>query len=70
MASSELLSEIQEIREMLTRIESMLRFIIEKHVKEAESLPDEVEAIREYEADKGKGNAELIGLDNIFGDAK
>jgi len=45
LASSELLSEIQEIKERLARMESMLRFIIEKNIEEEEPLPDEIEAI-------------------------
>ncbi len=57
MASSELLSEIQEIKERLARMESMLRFIIEKNIEEEEPLPDEIEAIESKD--------ELVDLDEI-----
>ena len=57
MASAELLSEIREIKERLARAESMLRFIIEKNIKEEESLPDEIEAIESKD--------ELVDLDKI-----
>jgi len=53
----ELLSEIREIKERLARVESMLRFIIEKNIEEVEPLPDEVEAI--------KSEDELVDLDEI-----
>ncbi len=46
MSSSEILVEIREIKERLEKLESMLRFIIERHVEEDEPLPDEAEAIR------------------------
>ena len=45
LSSSELLSEIREIKERLARLESMLRFIMEKDIEEEEPLPDEIEAI-------------------------
>ena len=57
MVDVELLSEIREIKERLARVESMLRFIIEKSIEEAEPLPDEVEAI--------KSEDELVDLDEI-----
>jgi len=57
LASSELLSEIQEIKERLARMESMLRFIIEKNIEEEEPLPDEIEAIESKD--------ELVDLDEI-----
>ena len=57
MASSELLLEIREIKERLARLESMLRFIIERNIEEAEPLPDEIDAI--------KSEDELIDLDEI-----
>ena len=46
MAGSELLVELREIREKLEKLETMLRFIIERHVEEDEPLPDEAEAIK------------------------
>ncbi len=57
MSSSELLSEIREIKERLARVESMLRFIIEKNIEEVEPLPDEIEAIESED--------ELVDLDKI-----
>jgi len=57
LTSSELLSEIQEIKKRLARMESMLRFIIEKNIEEEEPLPDEIEAIESKD--------ELVDLDEI-----
>ncbi|HIH90184.1 hypothetical protein [Ignicoccus hospitalis] len=57
MVDSELLSEIREIKERPTRVECMLRFIIERNIEEVEPLPDEIEAI---DADD-----EIIDLDEI-----
>ena len=58
MSSSELLLEIREIKERLARVESMLRFIIERNIiEEAEPLPDEIEAIESED--------ELVDLDEI-----
>ena len=57
LASSELLSEIREIKERLAKLESMLRYIIERNIEEAEPFPDEVEAIR--------SDDELIDLNEI-----
>ena len=41
-----MLSEIREVRERLSRIESMLRFIIERNIMEDDALPDEASAIK------------------------
>ena len=57
MSSSELLSEIREIKERLARLESMLRFIIERNIEEEEPLPDEIEAIESKD--------ELIDINEI-----
>ncbi len=57
MAGSELLSEIREIKERLARVESMLRFIIERNIEEVEPLLDEIEAI--------KLDDELVDFDEI-----
>ena len=57
MSSSELLSEIKEIKERLARLESMLRFIIERNIEEDEPLPDEIEAIESKD--------ELIDINEI-----
>ncbi len=45
LAGYDVLSEIREVRERLSRIESMLRFIIERNIMEDDALPDEVSAI-------------------------
>ena len=57
MSGSELMSEIKEIKERLARLESMLRFIIERNIEEEEPLPDEIEAIESKE--------ELIDINEI-----
>ncbi len=57
MSYPELLSEIREIKERLARVESMLRFIIERNIEEIEPLPDEIEAIESKD--------ELVDLDEI-----
>ncbi len=57
MTGSELLSEIREIKERLARLESMLRFIIERNIEEDEPFPDEIEAI--------KSEDELVDLNEI-----
>jgi len=57
LSSSELLSEIKEIKERLARLESMLRFIIERNIEEEEPLPDEIEAIESKD--------ELIDINEI-----
>ncbi|MCE4600037.1 MAG: hypothetical protein F7C38_00525 [Desulfurococcales archaeon] len=57
MSSPELLSEIREIKERLARLESMLRFIMEKGIEEEEPLPDEIEAIESKD--------ELIDLNEV-----
>jgi hypothetical protein len=59
-----LYDEIRELRAILERIEALLE---ERLIGIDEPLPDEVEAIREYEADKEGGKAELISLDDILG---
>ncbi len=45
LAEYDVLSEIREVRERLSRIESMLRFIIERNIMEDDALPDEASAI-------------------------
>jgi len=57
LSSPELLSEIKEIKERLARLESMLRFIIERNIEEEEPLPDEIEAIESED--------ELIDINEI-----
>jgi len=57
LSSPELLSEIKEIKERLARLESMLRFIIERNVEEEEPLPDEIKAVESKD--------ELIDINEI-----
>ena len=57
LSSSEILVEIREIKERLEKLETMLRFIIERHVEEDEPLPDEAEAIMTRD--------ELVDLDEV-----
>lgn len=59
-----LYDEIRELRAILEHIEALLE---ERLLGIDEPLSDEVEAIKEYEADKEKGKVELISLDSILG---
>ena len=59
-----LYDEIRELRAILEHIEALLE---ERLLGIDEPLPDEVEAIKEYEADKKKGKIELVNLDDILG---
>ncbi len=45
LAEYDVISEIRKFRERLSRIESMLRFIIESNIMEDDALPDEASAI-------------------------
>ena len=60
----QLYDEIRELRAILERIEALLE---ERLLGIDEPLPDEVEAIKGYEADKEKGRIELVSLDDILG---
>lgn len=51
--------EIRELKVILKRIEALLE---ERLLGIDEPLPDEVEAIKEYERDKKKGKIELVSL--------
>ena len=59
-----LYDEIRELRAILEHIEALLE---ERLLGIDKPLPDEVEAIMEYETDKEKGKVELVSLDNILG---
>ncbi len=59
-----LYEEIRELRAILEHIEALLE---ERLLGIDEPLPDEVEAIKGYEADKEKGRIELVSLDDILG---
>jgi len=59
----ELLDEIRALKEAVKRIEALLE---ERLIGVSDAEPDEVEAIREYEADKGEGRVEYVGLEDII----
>jgi len=59
-----LYDEIRELKAILEHIEALLE---ERLLGIDEPLPDEVGAIKEYEADKKKGKVELISLNDILG---
>ncbi|MCE4615399.1 MAG: hypothetical protein F7B60_07730 [Desulfurococcales archaeon] len=58
-----LYSELRELRAILERIEALLE---ERLIGIEEPLPDEVDAIREYEDDKKKGKIELVSLNDVL----
>jgi len=60
----QLYDEIRELRAILERIEALLE---ERLLGIDEPLPDEVEAIKEYEDSKKEGKVELVNLDDILG---
>ncbi len=62
-----LLDEIRELRAILEHIEALLE---ERLLGIDEPLPDEVEAIKEYETNKEKGTIELVSLDDVLGKQK
>jgi len=59
-----LYNELRELRTILERIEALLE---ERLIRIEEPLPDEIEAIKEYENDKKKGKAELVSLNDFLG---
>ncbi len=59
-----LYNEIRELKAILERIEALLE---ERLIGIDEPLPDEVEAIEKYEADKKRGKVELVSLDDVLG---
>ena len=61
-----LLEEIRELRASLERIEALLE---ERLLGVDEPLPDEAEAIEEYERSKKRGDIELLRLDDLIGDS-
>ena len=58
-----ILEEIRAIREVLERIEALLE---ERLIGIEEPLPDEVEAIKEYEADKKSDRVKLVKLEDVL----
>ena len=59
--------ELRELRTILERIEALLE---ERLIGIEEPLPDEVEAIREYEDEKMKGKVELVDLEDVLRELK
>ncbi len=57
--------ELRELRLLLERIEALLE---ERLIGIEEPLPDEAEAIREYEEDKRRGRLELVDLGEVLGE--
>ncbi len=58
-----LYNELRELRTILERIEALLE---ERLIGIEEPLPDEIEAIKEYENDKKKGKTELVSLNDLL----
>jgi len=59
--------ELRELRTILERIEALLE---ERLIGIEEPLPDEAEAIREYEEEKAKGKVELVDLEDVLRELK
>lgn len=59
----QLLEEIRALRATVERIEALLE---ERLIGIEEALPDEIEAIEEYESDKREGKVELVKLEDII----
>jgi hypothetical protein len=57
-----ILEEIRSLKAMLERIEALLE---ERLIGIEEPLPDEIEAIKEYENEKKSGKVELLRLEDI-----
>ncbi len=57
-----ILEEIRSLKEMLERIEALLE---ERLIGIEEPLPDEIEAIKEYEEEKS-GKVELVKLEDVL----
>ncbi|RLF18315.1 MAG: hypothetical protein DRZ82_08455 [Thermoprotei archaeon] len=57
-----ILEEIRAISEVLERIEALLE---ERLIGIEEPLPDEVEVIKEYEADKKSDRVKLVKLEDF-----
>ena len=57
------MEEIRALRATVERIEALLE---ERLIGIEEPLPDEIEAIEEYESDKREGKVELVKLEDII----
>jgi len=60
-ASREILAELKKLRERVDRIEQMLE---ERRFEAVDALPDEAEALREYEEEKRKGTLKPVKLED------
>ena len=63
ITEKELLEEIRSIRKTLEHIEALLE---ERLIGVEEPLPDEIEEIEKYEAEKREGKLELIKLNELL----
>jgi len=64
--SESILKEIlREVRELKLRVERIENLVEERLVGVEEPLPDEVEAIKEYEEAKKKGLVDYVKLEDI-----
>lgn len=61
-ANREILAELKKLRERVDRIEQMLE---ERRFQVVEPLPDEVDALREYEEEKKQGTLKLVKLEDV-----
>ena len=59
----QLLNEIRELKDMVKHLENLL---VERLIGVEEPLPDEVEAIRDYESEKERGKVELVKLEDVL----
>ena len=58
-----LYNELRKLRTILERIEALLE---ERLIGIEESLPDEIEAMKEYKNDKKKGETKLVNLNDLL----
>ena len=64
--SEGILKEIlEEVRELRRKVEKIENIVEERLIGVDEPLPDEVEAIREYEEAKKKGTVDFVRLEDI-----
>ena len=64
--SEGILKEIlEEVRELRRKVEKIENIVEERLIGVDEPLPDEVEAIREYEEAKKKGTIDFVRLEDI-----
>ncbi len=59
----QLYNKLRELRTIIERIKTLLE---ERSIGIEEPLPDEIEAIREYENNRKKGETKLVNLNNLL----